>query len=580
MSRHALPGSLMALALFVGHAPADDASRQQALEKSVRQLEKDIAAVRGLAFKEPVQAALIARPEGTAKSLQGYYDIKAKKLFVYDDVSGAYERGVLIHEMVHALQDQHFKLAKLHTGYEGDADLARAALIEGDATFTMIELLKKDQPRVAAMLDAPLEKSPDLQRAFLYAQGARYVRALKESGDWKAVNAAYGPFGGPRTTAQILHPGERISVVDLGSGTTRGELALIALLAANPELKPKAVEAAAGWRGDGLVEKGSEKVWTIVFNSTAAAERCADALSHLPKPSGVVTAVVRRDHRVIAYEAPNAQALAALRERNEGPLELLIVGRDRKLLTFGELTDRLLDADLICVGETHDSDLHHRVQLQMIKALAARDDRLGVGLEMFQRPFQPSLDDYLAGKISEAEFLKATEYQTRWGFEWQLYRPIVEFCRVNHLPVAALNARKELTTRIRTVGVAGLSEEEKKELGEVDFQVKAHRDHWFELLGQMHGRSDMPVEQKERSYQVMTTWDGYMGASAADFLRGRNLRRLVVLAGSGHVENGFGIPDRAARKANGKAVTVRIETGGDIEKLIREPTTDYLIVIR
>ena len=61
---------------------------------------------------------------------------------------------------------------------------------------------------------------------------------------------------------------------------------------------------------------------------------------------------------------------------------------------------------------------------------------------------------------------------------------------------------------------------------------------------------------------------------------GRNLRRLVVLAGSGHVENGFGIPDRAARRADAKAVTVRIETGGDVEKLIREPTTDFLIVIR
>jgi uncharacterized iron-regulated protein len=578
MFRHALPGSLLALALFISSAPADDA-RQQALDQAVRQLEKDIAAVRGLAFKQPVQAAIIPRPEGTAKSLQGYYDIKTRKLFVYDDVSGAYERGVLIHEMVHALQDQHFGLAKLHSGYEGDADLARAALIEGDATFTMIELLKKDQPRVAAMLESPLEKAQDLQRAFLYAQGARYVKALKESGDWKAVDAAYR-FGGPRATAQILHPGERISVVDLGSGKTRGELALITLLSANPELKPKAVAAASGWRGDRLVEKGGEKVWTIAFDSVAAAERCADALSHLPGPSGAVSAVVRRDHRVTAYEAPNAQALAALRERHEGPLELLIIGRDRKLLTFGELTDRLLDADLICIGETHDSDLNHRVQLQIIKSLAARDDRLGVGMEMFQRPFQSALDDYLTGKNTEADFLNATEYQARWGYEWQLYRPIVEFCRANHLPVAALNARKELTTRIRAVGVAGLNEEEKKELGEVDFQVKAHRDHWFDLLPQMHGQTNMPADQKERSYQVMTTWDGYMGASAADFLRGRNLRRLVVLAGSGHVENGYGIPDRAALRAKAKAATVRIETGGDVDKLMREPTTDFLIVIR
>jgi uncharacterized iron-regulated protein len=578
MSRRAVPGVLLALLVLIGTIRAED-NRQEALEKTVRQLEQDIAAVRGLTFKTPVQASLIPRPEGTAKSLQGYYDIKAKKLFVYDDIAGNYERGVLIHEMVHALQDQHFGLAKLHSGYDGDSDLARAALIEGDATYTMIELLKKDQPRVAGMLDAPLEKAKDLQRAFLYAQGARYVKSLKDKGDWKAVDAAYR-FGGPRATAQILHPEERISVIDVGSGTTRGELAVISLLASNPETKARAFEAAAGWRGDSQVEKNGMKTWTILFDSTMAAERCADALSHLPKPPGRATAVVCRDHRVTVYEAPTTQALAELREHTEGPLELMVLARDRKALTFGEFTDRLLDADLICVGETHDSDLHHRMQLQIIKSLAARDDRLGVGLEMFQRPFQSSLDDYLAGKLPEADFLKATEYQTRWGYEWQMYRPIVEFCRVNHLPVAALNARKELTTRIRTVGVASLSADEKKELGDIDFQVKAHREAWFEQLGKMHGRNDLTAEQKERSYQVMTTWDGYMGASAADFLRGRNLRRLVVLAGSGHVERGYGIPDRAAQRAGAKAITIKIEAGGEVEKWMREPTTDYLIVIR
>ena len=67
------------------------------------------------------------------------------------------------------------------------AGLAKDALIEGDATFTMIEVLKKDQPKVAAMLEVPLEKSRNLQNAFLYAQGARYVKALKERGGWATV---------------------------------------------------------------------------------------------------------------------------------------------------------------------------------------------------------------------------------------------------------------------------------------------------------------------------------------------------------------------------------------------------------
>src|SRR5205823_6822822 len=107
--------------------------------------------------------------------------------------------------MVHALQDQHFGLAKLHQeGFGSDAELAMAALIEGDATFTMIELLKKDQPKVAAMLDTSLEKAKNLRNAFLYGVGAKYVKNLKDKETWASVNARY--TSPPRTTAAIQNP--------------------------------------------------------------------------------------------------------------------------------------------------------------------------------------------------------------------------------------------------------------------------------------------------------------------------------------------------------------------------------------
>ena len=161
-------------------------------------------------------ARVIPRPKDADKHLQGYYSLKDKTLYVYDDLSGAYERGVLIHEMVHALQDQQFGLEKLHQDDGGRRrGTGRSALIEGDATYTMIEVLKKDQPKVGAMLDAPLEKAKNLRNAFLYAQGARYVKALKERGGWEAVNNAYR-FP-PESTADVLHP-EGVSTIDLGPG--------------------------------------------------------------------------------------------------------------------------------------------------------------------------------------------------------------------------------------------------------------------------------------------------------------------------------------------------------------------------
>ncbi len=486
--------------LMLSAAGNDEKPRSGAPEALLRRLEKEIAQVRGLEFKTPVQAKVIKRNDKTAKGIQGFYKIDDKTLYLFDDIKGSYERGVLIHEMVHALQDQHFNLKKLHQQQFGsDSELALAALIEGDATYTMIEVLRKDQPRVAGMLDAPLEKSGNLQNAFLYAQGARYVKALKDKGGWKAVNSAYR-FS-PQTTAEILHPAERVSTFDMGPGKNVGEFGLIRLMAEHPATKAGSVKAAAGWHGDRTIQEGPGKAWIVAFGTTEQANRFLETfaqliaargpdLKQLRKDAGVavwqagekgVRSLLVSGTRVLSLEAPDGPAYQKLLDRVLGPAPMEVYSyRQKRAVTFGAMLDELLGYDVICVGEDHDSELHHQVQLQVIKSLFARDERLGVGMEMFQRPYQKDVDVYFQGKTGEDEFLKATEYEKRWGFHWGLYRPIVEFCRKNGVPLAALNVSTELRRRLSAVGHDKLTDDEKKQLGSIDFHVKAHRDYWYE----------------------------------------------------------------------------------------------------
>ena len=147
--------------------------------------------------------------------------------------------------------------------------------------------------------------------------------------------------------------------------------------------------------------------------------------------------------------------------------------------------------------------------------------------------------------------------------------------------MAALNAPKELTARISKVGHAGLNAPEKVQLGDVDFHVKEYRDHWFKRLAELHGSFQPTPEQKmERSYQVMTVWDDYMGTSAVQFQQARQLRRLVVLAGSGHIDLGLGIPARAGKRTGGKVATVKIEVGGDPAKVFAEPVADFIVLVK
>ena len=78
----------------------------------------------------------------------------------------------------------------------------------------------------------------------------------------------------------------------------------------------------------------------------------------------------------------------------------------------------------------------------------------------------------------------------------------------------------------------------------------------------------------------MAIWDDYMDRSAADFRKDRQLRRMVILAGAGHIEGGFGIPDRAAKYANASRANIRIFIGTPAED---EPDaylpTDYVIYV-
>ena len=60
-------------------------------------------------------------------------------------------------------------------------------------------------------------------------------------------------------------------------------------------------------------------------------------------------------------------------------------------------------------------------------------------MEMFQKPFQQALDEYIAGAIDERTFLKQSEYFKRWDIDYHLYKPILDFARARRLPVIALN---------------------------------------------------------------------------------------------------------------------------------------------
>jgi aminopeptidase N len=229
------------------------------------------------------------------------------------------------------------------------------------------------------------------------------------------------------------------------------------------------------------------------------------------------------------------------------------------LKTLREMMERVVSKKIIYVGENHDQFANHVMELEVIKDLHGRGKTIAVGMEMFQRPYQEFLDEYIEGKIDEREFLKGTQYFKRWGFDYNLYRPILLFARSEKIPVVALNQRQEIVQRLFRYGLDSLSEEERKFLPSgMDFSDDAYKERLKKIF-QEH--EDLGARDFNFFYQAQIVWDETMAESIDEFLKAHPSHQMVVLAGNGHLAYGSGIPKRAKRR-NGYDYAIVLNDGG------------------
>ncbi|MDX2217101.1 MAG: ChaN family lipoprotein [Oculatellaceae cyanobacterium bins.114] len=219
--------------------------------------------------------------------------------------------------------------------------------------------------------------------------------------------------------------------------------------------------------------------------------------------------------------------------------------------------DNLATATVVYLGETHDSVADHEAQLQIIQELHQRNPRLAIGMEMFQRPFQPVIDRYLRGEISELELRQQTQYDRRWGFPWRNYSPILRYAKAHQIPVLALNTPAEVSRKIAQKGFDALNESDRQWIppeSEIRTDHTAINDAYRQFLRplyddfhQMEGSSN----SFEAFFLAQVLWDETMAEGVANFVRDHPEHQVIVLAGQGHIVYGYGIPSRVARRVQG-----------------------------
>ena len=223
------------------------------------------------------------------------------------------------------------------------------------------------------------------------------------------------------------------------------------------------------------------------------------------------------------------------------------------------------------VGERHDKPVDHAVQYAIRRQRHRDEGSLAIGMEMLQVPFQEPLDRWSAGLIDETALRDETQYDKRWGFDFSMYRPILEYARNRGIEVIALNAPRELVYAVAKDGVDALDTEMASRLPELDIEDEAHRA-LFDAEFDVGEHSIEDAAAADRYYEAQVVWDETMGSRVAATLdRADGPAKMVVFAGRVHVKRGLGIPDRAAKRGAKPYVVVLPVTEAELKQELRLP---------
>ncbi len=223
-------------------------------------------------------------------------------------------------------------------------------------------------------------------------------------------------------------------------------------------------------------------------------------------------------------------------------------------VTKEQLVNMLGGARVIYVGEAHDNINSHKVQIEILKALAQRNpEKIAVGMEMLKRSSQESADQWISGELNEKDFVKV--WVEDWSNDFQYYRSILHYMKEHKIPLVALRTPDEWIEQIKKtesadeLPVESLKVERKeneKRLPQMDFQDSYHQAHVKAIFSKHPGGS----QRFDDFYKIQVLWDESMAKSIVEYLeseQGQD-KQILIFTGTQHIEYGFGIPRRVFRR--------------------------------
>jgi hypothetical protein len=277
----------------------------------------------------------------------------------------------IMHELIHALQDQYTNLDSLeHITDDDDRAAAAQAVIEGQATYEQLYIMSGGGSNIAAQFPGGWDTMRQTIRENMKSQPvfSSAPRALQESMLFPYINGAdfirrykehYGkrmPFDTlPTTTEELMHDAAFFGKVkDVPSEITlpaipgtfetndMGEFGTRVFLYAHTRVEDLSIRASNGWDGDKYVlvktPGGNAIVWVSVWDQRQDGIEIIDALDQVMRARFNRQARVSGDLR--HYESDKRTVDIDVREVDGRPVVLYVdvpAGQSTKLLDFSQV---------------------------------------------------------------------------------------------------------------------------------------------------------------------------------------------------------------------------------------------------
>lgn len=219
----------------------------------------------------------------------------------------------------------------------------------------------------------------------------------------------------------------------------------------------------------------------------------------------------------------------------------------------------LAERDVLLLGEIHDSEAHHIWQLQVIAAMHGLRGNIVIGMEMLPRSVQPVLDKWVANELTPEEFLRLSNWYDYWQFDADLYMPILQFARINRIPVLAINIDRSLVKSVREQGWkaiepsqrSGITDPAPVSSGYLDLLAATFGLHGAHGSGASDSKNPSAGDVKTdprflRFVEGQSLWDRAMAQGLAEAWQRDRDALVIGIMGSGHVVFGYGVANQLA----------------------------------